>query len=148
MSNMNYLEIFYFHLERTIYVLNIQDKKLVEYWVEQLEICLDTQYAESLLMAAIFELSATDTDTFHWTLENFSNLEPYTNLLESVTRFAIQKLIKKGFLMGQDFSTTSQGKILLNECARAVLMADASKSDSLLLEKVLLIPQQIHSLTI
>ncbi|PMB53434.1 hypothetical protein CEN39_04460 [Fischerella thermalis CCMEE 5201] len=129
-----------------MYILKIKDKKLVEYWIEELNMNLDVEYTDSLLIAAIFELSVVDIPTFHWTLDNFSDLQPYTQLLESVTKFAIQKLIKKGFLPGQDFSTNSQRQILLNENAKTVLIADTSKSDQLLLEKVLLIHKQIHSL--
>ncbi|PLZ92363.1 hypothetical protein CEN44_06235 [Fischerella muscicola CCMEE 5323] len=136
------------HLERLIYILKIKDKKLVEYWLEKINTNIDIEYADSLLIAAIFELSVGDIQTFHWTLDNFSDLQPYINLLDSVTRFAIQKLIKKGFIPGQDFSNNSQRQLLLNENAKTVLMADTSKSDKLLLEKVLLIHQQIHSLTL
>ncbi|MBD2433131.1 MULTISPECIES: hypothetical protein [Fischerella] len=148
MSKQNYLELFYIHLERLIYILKIKDKKLVEYWLEEINTNIDIEYADSLLIAAIFELSVGDIQTFHWTLDNFSDLQPYINLLDSVTRFAIQKLIKKGFIPGQDFSNNSQRQLLLNENAKTVLMADTSKSDKLLLEKVLLIHQQIHSLTL
>jgi hypothetical protein len=145
---MNNLELFHFHLERVIYALKFQDKQLVEYWIEHLHLSLDYQYTDSLLTAAVFELSATDTDTCRWVLDNFSDCPPYTDLFESVTRFAIGKLIQKGFILGQDFSFTSEGKILLNENTKTTLMTDTSASDSLLLEKVLLVPQQIHSLTI
>jgi len=120
----------------------------VEYWVEELNKNIDIEYTDSLLIAAIFELSVVDIQTFHWTLDNFSDLQPYINLLDSVTRFAVQKLIKKGFIPGQDFSKNSQSQLLLNENAKTVLMADTSKSDKLLLEKVLLIHKQIHSLTL
>ncbi|MER3492082.1 MAG: hypothetical protein C4323_06970 [Mastigocladus sp. ERB_26_2] len=148
MSKQKYLELFYIHLERLIYILKIKDKKLVEYWVEELNKNIDIEYTDSLLIAAIFELSVVDIQTFHWTLDNFSDLQPYINLLDSVTRFAVQKLIKKGFIPGQDFSKNSQSQLLLNENAKTVLMADTSKSDKLLLEKVLLIHKQIHSLTL
>jgi hypothetical protein len=148
MSRINHLELFYIHLERVIYILRIKDKKLVEYWLEELNLNIDVEYTDSLFIAAIFELSVVDTQTFHWTLDNFSDFQPYTELLESVTRFAIQKLLKKGFIPGQDFSTNSPRQILLNENAKTVLMADTSKSDRLLLEKVLLIHKENHSLTV
>ncbi|WP_315784074.1 hypothetical protein [Fischerella sp. JS2] len=148
MSEQNYLELFYIYLERVIYILKIKDKTLVEYWLEELSMNIDIEYTDYLLIAAIFELSVVDIQTFHWTLDNFFDLHPYTQLLESVTRFAIKKLIKKGFIPGQDFSTNSQRQLLLNENAKTVLMADTSKSDKLLLEKVLLIHKPIHSLTL
>ncbi|MFQ4146438.1 hypothetical protein [Chlorogloeopsis sp. ULAP02] len=145
---MNNLELFHFHLERAIYILKFQDKQLVEYWIEHLHLSLDYQYTDSLLTAAIFELSATDTDTCHWILDNFSDCQPYTDLLDNVIRFAIGKLIQQGFILGQDFSFTAEGKILLNEDTKNTLIADISVSDNLLLEKVLMIPQQTPSLTI
>lgn len=147
MYNMNHLELFYFHLEKFIYILKSQDKKLVEYWINKLRISLDAQYIESLLTAAVFELSAKETNTFHWVIDNFCNCNAYIQLLENVTRFAIKKLIKKGFIPGQDFSVNSQRKILLSENIKTDLMADISESDALLIEKVLLIPKQVCSLT-
>lgn len=49
---------------------------------------------------------------------------------------------------GGEFSFTADGKILLTENAKATIMKDTAKTDRLLLEKILLTPQQIHSLTI
>lgn len=144
---MNDLELFHFHLERAIYILKFQDRKLAGCWVHQLNLSLDTEYIESFLTAAIFELSVTDTETFHWTLDNLSDWKSYANLLQAVTRFALQKLINKGFIPGQDFSFTSEGKILLHENAKNAIIADVTESDNLLIKKILLIPQELYSIT-
>ncbi len=144
---MNDLELFHFHLERAIYILKFQDRKLAECWVHQLNTSLDNEYIESFLTAAIFELSVTDTKTFDWTLDNLSDWKSYAHLLQTVTRFALQKLINKGFIPGQDFSFTSEGKILLHENAKTAIMADVTESDNLLIKKILLIPQENNSIT-
>lgn len=140
------LELFNYYLERLSYILNFQDRKLVEYWIEQLYSQLEYQYIESLFIAAIFELSITDTKTFHWTLDNLSDWKPCIKLLEDVMRFAVEKLMKKGFILGQDFSINS-GKILLTESVKAVLMINTSQSDCLLLEKILSLSQNFCLLT-
>ncbi len=144
---MKDLELFHFHLERAVYILKFQDKRLIETWVNQLNLNLNTEYIESCLTAAILELSTTHTETFHWIFDKLSDWQPCTQLLESVTRFALKKLIQKGFMPGQEFSFTADKKILLNENAKAVILKDTAVTDSLLLEKVLLTPQQMYAVT-
>lgn len=143
---MNELEHFYFDLKRVIYILKFQDKNLAESWINQLNTNLTPDYIESCLKAAIFELSVTDINTFHWVLDNLSDWQTYNHLLQQVTKFIIQKLIIKGFIPGQDFSSTCDGKILINENVINVIMSDVSESDNLLMRKILLIPPEIHSL--
>lgn len=144
---MNELEQFYSDLKRFIYILKFQDKTLADSWISQLSNNLQPEYIESCLIAAIFELSVTEIDTFHWVLDNLSDWPTYTLLLQKVTKFIIQKLIKKGFIPGQDFSATSEGKILISENAKNVIMSDISESDNLLIKKILLISPKIHFLT-
>ncbi|BAY22602.1 hypothetical protein NIES2100_23650 [Calothrix sp. NIES-2100] len=144
--NMEDLELFHFHLERAIYILNFKDKKLAECWVTQLNSNMGFQYTESFLTAAVLELSITNIETFHWVLDNLSGWKPYAQLLAQVTKFILNKLINKGFIPSQDFSFDAQGKILLHEHTKAVIMADTSDSDQLLMEKVLLTPTQVYSL--
>ncbi|MDZ8050947.1 MAG: hypothetical protein RMX68_023195 [Aulosira sp. ZfuVER01] len=143
---MEDLELFHFHLERAIYILNFKDKKLAECWITQLNSSMGFQYTESFLTAAVLELSVTDTDTFHWILDNLSGWKPYAQLLATVTKFVLKKLIEKGFIPSQDFSFDAQGKILLHEKTKDIIIADTSDSDRLLIEKVLLTPKQVYSL--
>ncbi|ABA22035.1 conserved hypothetical protein [Trichormus variabilis ATCC 29413] len=144
---MKDLELFQFHLDRATYILRFQDKKLIETWVTELERHLAPDYIESCLTAAILELSVSHSETFHWILDHLADWKPYKQLLESVTRFALKKLVQKGFMPGGEFSFTADGKILLTENAKATIMKDTVKTDRLLLEKILLTPQQIHLLT-
>lgn len=143
---MQDLELFHFHLERAIYILNFKDKKLAECWVTQLHSSMGLQYTESFLTAAVLELSLTNLDTFHWVLDNLSGWRPYANLLAEVTRFVLKKLVQKGFIPSQDFSFDAEGKILLHESTKAIVMANTSESDRLLIEKVLVTPAQVLSL--
>ncbi|QLE57913.1 hypothetical protein [Nostoc sp. TCL26-01] len=141
---MNELELFHFHLERAIYIFNFQDKQLIETWINQLNHSLETDYIEACLTAAILELSSTHSDTFHWIVDNLTDCKACVQLLEAVTRFALKKLIQHGFIPGQDFSFTADGKILLMENTKNLIIQDAAPTDGLLLEKVLLTPQQNH----
>lgn len=143
---MNELEQFYSDLKRVIYILQFQDKNLAESWLSQLNSNLKPEYLESCLTAAIFELSVTDINTFHWVLDNLSDWQTYTQLLQKVTKFIIQKLIKKGFILGQHFSATFEGKILIDEKATDEIMSDVSETDNLLIKKVLLLAPEVHSL--
>ncbi|WP_214662530.1 hypothetical protein [Amazonocrinis nigriterrae] len=142
------LERFYSDLKRFTYILKFHDKNVAESWIKQLHAHLKPEYIESCLIAAIFELSITDVDTFHWVLDNLSHWDTYTHLLQEVTKFVVQKLIKEGFIPGQDFSATSEGKILIHENARKVIISDISQSDNLLIKKILLTSPEIHFLTI
>ncbi|HIK03718.1 MAG TPA: hypothetical protein IGS40_03230 [Trichormus sp. M33_DOE_039] len=144
---MNELERFHSDLRRVIYILKFRDKNLAESWVIQLTTNLKPEYIESCLTAAILELSVTDIDTFHWVIDNLSDWQPYANLLQQITKFVIQKLIKKGFIPGQDFSANAEGKILIHENVRQVIMSDVSESDNLFIKKILLISPEVHFLT-
>ncbi|MFH7026064.1 MAG: hypothetical protein ACHBN1_11830 [Heteroscytonema crispum UTEX LB 1556] len=140
MYKSNDVELFQFSLGKVIHILKLQNKTLVESHEKTITALLGSDYTANLFTAAILELSATDPDTLHWTFENFSTLHACTCLLEAVTRFAIQKLMKIGFVLGKDFSANSQGQILLNENAQTLLMESTSASDRLLLQKILLVP--------
>lgn len=141
---MNELEQFHSLLKRAIYILKFKDKNLAESWRNQLNTNLKSESIESCLVAAVFELSVTDIDTFHWVIDNLSDWHTYAHLLENVTKFIIQKLIKKGFVPGKDFSSTLEGKILIHKKARTAIMSDISETDNLLITKILRISPQIH----
>jgi hypothetical protein len=144
MYKSNDVELFKFSLVKVIKTLKLQNKTLVESYEKTITSLLGSDYTTNVFTAAIFELSATDPDTLDWTLKNFSTLDACAYLLEAVTKFAIQKLMKIGFVLGEDFSANVQGRILLNENAKNVLMESASVSERLLLQQILLVPNRCN----
>jgi hypothetical protein len=89
------------------------------------------------MTAAVFQLAATDSDTCHWTLHTFYELDACLKLIEGAFKFAIQKLISLGFILGQDFSANANGEILLNRAAKIALLENISDADWNFLKEIL-----------
>ncbi|MBF2063120.1 MAG: hypothetical protein IGS39_01600 [Calothrix sp. C42_A2020_038] len=132
------LDLFNFNLAQTVKTLKKQDKSLVEFCINNFCTLLGSDYTANIFTAAILELSEIDRDTFYWTLENFSHHNSCCHLLEAVTGLTVKKLLKAGFILGQDFSARFQGQIFVNEAARNFLMTINSDTERLLIEKLLL----------
>jgi hypothetical protein len=84
----------------------------------------------------LFQLAETDLDTCCWALRNFYDLKLHFHIAEEIVMFAAQKLIKKGFVLGQDFSATPTSGILIKKDAKATLMKEVSALDCLFLEEI------------
>jgi len=134
--NPNDLEPFNFDVELVIDALKSQDKALLK----SFECCFTTlfgsKYTKDILTAAVFQLAETDLDTCRWTLRNFYNLKLQHGVIEGVVMFAAQKLIGKGFILGQDFSLSHSGEIFINKNAKAALMTGTSEVDHIFLEEI------------
>jgi hypothetical protein len=131
-------ELFNFSLTKIINALQTQNKTRVESCENTFIALLGANYTVNVFTAAILELSEIDTAAFRWTLENFSHLKACNYLLEAVTGLTIQKLLKAGFVLGQDFSANCQGQLLVDEKVRNFLMENNSNTERLLIQKVLL----------
>lgn len=136
MHNTNDLEPFNFDVELIIDALKSQNKALLESFKTSFTNLLGSKYTIDLLAAAVFHLSETDPDTCRWALRNFYNLKLHRDITEGIVMFATQKLINRGFTLGQDFSITQTGEIAINKSAKAALMTDTSASDRIFLEEV------------
>lgn len=136
MHNTNKPERFKFHIELVIDALKLHDKAMVESFKDFLTSLFDPTYTTDIVTAAVFQLAETDPETCRWTLRNFYHLELHRDITEGVVRFATQKLISKGFILGQDFSANQNGGIVINKNAKAALMESTSASDHLFFEEI------------
>jgi hypothetical protein len=87
-------------------------------------------------MAALLQLSETDADTCRWTLRNFHNTPIHLDITGEIAIFAVKKLIGKGLILGQHFSTTLNNRIIINKNARNALTEGTSDAEYLLLEEI------------
>lgn len=136
MHNTNKPERFNFHTELVIDALKLHDKAMAESFKDFLTRIFDPTYTTDIVTAAVFQLAETDPETCRWALRNFYNLELHRDITEGVVRFATQKLISKGFILGQDFSATQNGGIVINKNAKAALMESTLASDHLFFEEI------------
>lgn len=134
--NLNDSERFKFHSELVIDALKLQDQARMASFKDLLTTLLGSEYTMDILTAAVFQLAEIDLDTCRWALHNFYDLELCLGITEGLTLFAAQKLIEKGFILGQDFSATPTGGIVLKKKAKVALMEEISALDCLFLEKV------------
>jgi hypothetical protein len=95
---------------------------------------------EDILMVAFQRLILKDVEACRWLLQNSYDLLPEIDFMEQAIDLAKTLLMDKGFLLGQDFSFGSNGKITLSDIAKAGLFEGSSVCDRLLLEEIL----QIH----
>ncbi len=118
-------------------VLILQDKELVKTCEQTLIGLLGSEETTHIMNAAMFQLAEIAPDTCYWTWRNFPHLNSCLDLKEYIVMFAAQKLIEEGFILGQDFSSTSNGDILLNEKAKSALKRNSHSCEWVFLEEVL-----------
>jgi hypothetical protein len=92
---------------------------------------------EDILTAAFHRLALLDVESCRWLLQNSFDLLPEIDFVEQAIDLAKALLQDNGFLLGQDFSFESDGKITLSDKAKASLFAESSACDRLLLEEIL-----------
>ena len=134
--NTNDLEPLTFDVELIIDALKSQDKALLKSFEYFFTTLFSPKYTKDILTAAVFQLAETDVDTCRWVLHSFYDLKLHYDITEGIVMFAAQKLIDKGFILGQDFSVTQTGEIVLNKNANAALMAGTSASDHIFFEEI------------
>lgn len=137
MHSTNDLEPLDFDVELIVDALKSQDKALVESFEYFFTTLFGPKYTTDILTAAVFQLAETDLDACRWALRNFYDLKLHHEIIEGIVMFAAQKLIDKGFILGQDFSINKTGEIVLTQSAKAVLMADTLSSDHIFIEEIL-----------
>ncbi|MBF2067977.1 MAG: hypothetical protein IGS39_26700 [Calothrix sp. C42_A2020_038] len=118
-------------------ILKLQDKDLVKLCEQTLTYLLGSEEATHMLNAAMFQLVETAPETCYWTWNNFPELQVCMDLKEHVCIFIAQKLIKKGFILGKDFSTNENGEILVSRETRISLMLDSLPSEWRFIKPVL-----------
>jgi len=107
-------------------IFKVKNKALVESCRKTFIALFGSDYTTDVMTAAVFQLAATDSDTCHWTLHTFYELDACLKLIEEALKFATQKLISLGFILGQDFSANANGEIMLNRAAKKALLENIS----------------------
>lgn len=125
------------------YVLKSRDKALVETCEQTLISILGSTCTTNVMNAAMFELAESAPETCKWVWQNFPDLEAGISLKEHFFIFTVQKLIRLGFVLGQDFSATNEGTILINKTVKLVLFQSISDADSILIEEIIQVNEQV-----
>jgi hypothetical protein len=134
----NDAEVFQLNIELVTNILKVHNKSLLESYEKVINNTVGADYTAQIFIAALFELSELDSDTLDWTMQNLYQLEFYEELLSIVTMSAVKKLTEKGFIMGQDFSASFQGQILIKEDVKNVFIESTKDpEDRLLFQQIL-----------
>lgn len=123
-------------------ILKFKDRDLVETCEQVLMNLMGSRYTQNIMNAALFQLAESAPDTCQWIWQNFPYLDACITLKEYVVTLAVQKLISQGFVLGQDFSATADGELLVNQNARAILMQSISDADRVFVTEILDAAQQ------
>lgn len=118
--------------------IKLQNKVLVKSCEETLIFLLGSECTVNIVTIAVLQLSETNPDLCRWMLQNSTELNTCEELFQCSIWLATNTLIKKGFVLGQDFSVTHNKKMLIGQKAKAALMEDAFPSDRVLFEGILL----------
>ncbi|MGL4621612.1 hypothetical protein [Chroococcidiopsis sp.] len=137
MYNIDHTEDFNLTVALLVDIFKIKNKALVESCHTTFIALFGSDYTTDVMTAAVFQLAATDADTCHWALHNFYELDACLKLIEGALKFAIQRLISLGFILGKDFSANANGEILLNRAAKLALLDNVSDADWNFLEEIL-----------
>jgi len=135
--NTNPVQEFKLNVQLIISALKTKNNRLIEACQETLSTQFGADYLASVMTSAVFQLAETDSDLFSWTWQHFYELDSCLDLIEQTVMFAVKRLIKKGFILGKDFSTTFTGEILITKEAKEALMESGSCLDHIFLEEVL-----------
>lgn len=136
MHNLSDLEPFNFNVELVIDALKNQNKALLQSFETSFTNLLGSKYTIDLVTAAVFYLAETYPNTCRWALHNFYNLKLRRDITEGIAMFTVQKLISRGFILGQDFSITQNGEIAINKSVKVALMIDTSASERIFIEEI------------
>ncbi|MDV2996647.1 MAG: hypothetical protein N4J56_006301 [Chroococcidiopsis sp. SAG 2025] len=137
MYNIDRTEEFDSSVALLVDIFKLKNKAIVESCRKTFIALFGSDYTTDLMTAAVFQLAATDADTCHWTLHTFYELDACLKLIEGAFKFAIQKLISLGFILGQDFSANANGELLLNRIAKIALLENISDADWNFLKEIL-----------
>lgn len=133
----NEAEWFGLYLNLIIEALKLQKQSVVESIAIYLITQLGFKPTADILTAAVLQLAETDPDICHWSWQTFSHLNFHLGLREEIQLFATKKLTSKGFLLGQHFSLTATGGIVMTKDAETALREGTTSSDWLFLEAIL-----------
>ncbi|MGB7439733.1 MAG: hypothetical protein WA919_01580 [Coleofasciculaceae cyanobacterium] len=140
MSNTNQQSRLPLSVTLMVGALKLHDRELVESCEKILVDLLGCDSAKYITTTAIIQIFQIDSETYHWIWQNIPKVEYYLELKEIVVANAIQTLISKGFVIGQDFSAVSTGKILIEKQAKIALMGNYLEAERLLVKRIFHVP--------
>lgn len=118
-------------------IFKLKNKALVESYRTTFIALFGFDYTTDVMTAAVLQLAEIDAEACHWALHTFYDLDACFKLIEGAMKFAIQKLIGLGFVLGKDFSANANGEILLSRAAKLALLENISDTDWNFLEGIL-----------
>jgi hypothetical protein len=121
--------------------LRCQNNSLIEFCHNKLNCLKGSEYTKMIFAAALLEVAETDPDSFYWNVENLTELECYTQLLDELVLALVRQLMEKNYILGYDFSMSGTRKIMLKKRAKLMLMRKATDLERILLKKVLLVSE-------
>ncbi|HIK55423.1 MAG TPA: hypothetical protein IGS37_09710 [Synechococcales cyanobacterium M55_K2018_004] len=122
----------------TINTLELHDRELAKTFSEAIAAQFGAEFTAALLTASVVQLAERNPSTCQWTLQNLYTPEDCAALREGTLMVVVQELLKEGFVLGKDFSTLPNGKLLLTSAAKSHAPKHLSPLDRLLLDDILL----------
>lgn len=98
-----------------------RNKQIGQDLIDHLKTQLSLQDAAGMVLVSVERILWFDPDAVLWTIENVIPADIMQEI-QSITSVAIYKrLIEKGFIPGRDLSVDGNGKLLLNQKAKAAI---------------------------
>lgn len=117
--------------------LKLQNQELAESCEKTLIGLLGYENAKDIVIAAILQLSETDASSFAWVSQNFSHSAAWLDLRETALMLTVDKLLRYGLILGEDFSISQGMSILVTAPLKADLIDTASQAERLFLDVLL-----------
>lgn len=124
-------------------VLKFTNKGLVETCEQTLISLLGLEYTINVMNAATFQLAESAPEICQWIWQNFPYAEASISLKEHLIMLALHELISQNLVLGEDFSATTDGTILMNEKAKIVLIESLSHTEWILLEEIIQVKEEV-----
>ncbi len=122
-------------------ILKLQNKELFKVCEKMLIKLIGHEETMHVLNAAMFQISQSSPEASNWIEQNFPEYEIDIELKEDIVMSTVQKLMQKGFLLGKDFSTTSEGEILITKEAKLVLMHNCQPFEWAFMNEIMQVAQ-------
>jgi hypothetical protein len=126
-------------------ILKLQNKDLFRVCEKILIKLIGYEETMHVFNAAMFQLAQMSPESCNWAWQNFPEYEMGLELKEEIIMSAVQKLMQKGFLLGKDFSTTSDGGILMNKDTKVALMISCQPFEWAFLKEIIQVSQPCFS---
>lgn len=122
-------------------VLKFKNKELFRVCEKVLIKLIGHEETMHVFNAAMFQLAQTSPECCNWAWQNFPEYEIGLELKDEIIMSAVQKLMQKGFLLGKDFSTTSDGGILITNEAKVALMVSCHPFEWAFIKEIMQVVQ-------